>query len=133
MIYLDHAATTAVDPRVVEAMLPYWTSPYGNPSSIYSFGAQAHAGPGRGAPDQWPISWAPSPARSIFTGCGTESDNLAIRGVAWAHRSQGQPHHYHSHRAPCHGPHLRSNWSATHSASRSTYRAGGQAWPGGPG
>ena len=43
MIYLDHSATTAVYPRVVEAMLPFWTETYGNPSSIYGLGRRAGA------------------------------------------------------------------------------------------
>ena len=87
-IYLDHAATTAVDPRVVEAMLPYWTGRYGNPSSIYRVGREAHH-----AMDQARQTVADilgcSPNEVIFTSCGTESDNLALRGVAAARRAQG--------------------------------------------
>jgi cysteine desulfurase len=88
-IYLDHAATTAVDPRVVEAMLPYWTQQYGNASSIYKLGRDVHH-----ALDQARQTVADilncTPNEVIFTSCGTESDNLALRGVAFErlHRSR---------------------------------------------
>jgi cysteine desulfurase len=87
-VYMDHAATTAVDPRVVQAMLPYFTERYGNPSSIYKLGRQA-----RQAIDEARATVAEAlhadPSEIIFTGCGSESDNLAIRGVAWANRAKG--------------------------------------------
>ncbi|HEX2923473.1 MAG TPA: cysteine desulfurase NifS [Chloroflexota bacterium] len=87
-IYLDHAATTAVHPAVVEAMVPYFTEKYGNPSSIYSPAREARKA----------LDWAhdtvaeilgASPAEIMFTGCGTESDNLALKGVAFALRHKG--------------------------------------------
>ena len=91
-IYLDHGATTPVDERVVQAMLPYWTETYGNPSSSHHFGRQAEyavdsarrviAGLLNARPDE-----------IIFTGCGSESDNLAIRGVMWAARAGGRGNH----------------------------------------
>ncbi|MGD8622972.1 MAG: cysteine desulfurase NifS [Anaerolineae bacterium] len=91
-IYLDHAATTAVDPRVVEAMLPYWTERYGNPSSVYGLGREAHH-----ALDQARQTVADilncSPREVIFTSCGTESDNLALRGVAFERRRRLQKNH----------------------------------------
>ncbi|MBN1137712.1 MAG: cysteine desulfurase NifS [Anaerolineae bacterium] len=91
-IYLDHAATTAVDPRVVEAMLPYWTERYGNPSSIYRVGREA-----RHAVDQARQTVADilgcSPNEVIFTSCGTESDNLALRGVAFERRHNAKKNH----------------------------------------
>jgi len=92
IVYLDHAATTAVDPRVVEAMLPYWTERYGNASSIYSVGREA-----RKAMEQSRRQVADmlgcQPKDIIFTGCGTESDNLALRGVALARRAEKNSHH----------------------------------------
>ncbi|MGB3904422.1 MAG: aminotransferase class V-fold PLP-dependent enzyme, partial [Anaerolineae bacterium] len=88
VIYLDHAATTPVDPRVVEAMLPYFTERYGNASAIHSLGREA-----RQALDQARARVAEvfncSPKEIVFTSCGTESDNLAIRGVAWMNRERG--------------------------------------------
>jgi cysteine desulfurase len=91
-IYLDHAATTAVDPRVVEAMLPYWTEQYGNPSSIYELGRRAHH-----ALDQARQNVADilncTPNEVIFTSCGTESDNLALRGVAFERRRRKKSNH----------------------------------------
>ena len=91
-IYLDHAATTAVDPRVVEAMLPYWTERCGNPSSIYRAGRETHH-----AMDQARQTVADilgcSPNEVIFTSCGTESDNLAMRGVAFERRHSAKKNH----------------------------------------
>jgi cysteine desulfurase len=91
-VYLDHAATTAVDPRVVEAMLPYWTERYGNASSIYGLGREAAH-----ALDEARQTVADilncSPREVLFTGCGTESDNLALRGVAFQRRHRAQKNH----------------------------------------
>jgi cysteine desulfurase len=91
-IYLDHAATTAVDPRVVEAMLPYWTQSYGNASSVYKLGREAHH-----ALDEARATVAEilncTPREVIFTSCGTESDNLALRGVAFERRHRLQKNH----------------------------------------
>ena len=88
MIYLDHAATTAVDPGVVEAMLPYFTERYGNASSAYSMGREARRALEQARADVAEI-FSCSPEEIIFTSCGTESDNLAIRGVAWMNRQRG--------------------------------------------
>ncbi len=87
-IYLDHAATTPTDPRVVEAMLPYFSTDYGNPSSVHSFGRKAEH-----AVDQARATIAGilncSPNEIIFTSCGTESDNLALRGSVLAAKREG--------------------------------------------
>lgn len=91
-IYLDHAATTAVDPRVVEAMLPYWTEQYGNPSSIYRLGREA-AKAVKAARETVADILNADPSEIIFTSCGTESDNLALRGVAFARRALGKGAH----------------------------------------
>lgn len=87
-IYLDHAATTAVDPRVVEAMLPYFTQTYGNASSVHTFGRNAHEALERSRHTVASFFHA-DPEEIIFTSCGTESDNLAIRGVTFALRTKG--------------------------------------------
>ncbi|MGQ9490835.1 MAG: cysteine desulfurase family protein [Anaerolineae bacterium] len=91
MIYLDHSATTAVDPRVVEAMLPYWTEMWGNPSSIYGLGRRASAAL-EDARARLARVLNCQPAEIVFTSCGTESDNLAIRGVALAAAARGRRH-----------------------------------------
>jgi cysteine desulfurase len=91
-IYLDHAATTAVDPRVVEAMLPYWTQQYGNASSIYGLGRDAHHALDRARQTVADILNC-TPKEVIFTSCGTESDNLALRGVAFERRNRLKKNH----------------------------------------
>ena len=88
-VYMDHAATTAVDPRVVEAMLPYFTADYGNPSSLYRHAEGARQALEAARKTVAEILHA-RPKEIIFTGCGTESDNLAIRGVIAASRARGQ-------------------------------------------
>ena len=87
-IYLDHAATTPVDPRVVEAMLPYFTGQYGNPSSIYGLGQDA-ARAIDAARDQVAGVLNTRNGDIIFTGGGTDSDNMAIRGAAYALKKHG--------------------------------------------
>lgn len=91
MIYLDHSATTAVDPRVVEAMLPYWTEMWGNPSSIYGLGRRASAAL-EDARARIARLLNCQPAEIVFTGCGTESDNLAIRGSVMPQAAKGRRH-----------------------------------------
>ncbi|MFO8078274.1 MAG: cysteine desulfurase NifS [Thermoplasmatota archaeon] len=86
-IYLDHAATTAVDPAVVKAMNPYFTQHFGNPSSLHSFGenAQAALQEARGQVAQLLHA---NQDEIIFTAGGTESDNIAIKGVAYEHKNK---------------------------------------------
>ncbi len=91
-VYLDHAATTAVDPRVVEAMLPFFTEKYGNASSIYSLGREASKAITEARETVADILGC-SPNEVIFTSCGSESDNLALRGVGWKRRKLGKGHH----------------------------------------
>jgi cysteine desulfurase len=91
MIYLDHSATTAVDARVVEAMLPFWTETYGNPSSIYGLGRRAGAAL-EDARRRIAAILNCQPAELVFTSCGTESDNLAMRGVLLAAAPKGKRH-----------------------------------------
>src|SRR5207248_2914771 len=87
-IYLDYNATTPVDPVVVEAMLPYLSTHFGNPSSAHSYGHAAHRAVDM-ARSQVAELLACTPAEITFTGGGSESDNLAIRGVALALRNRG--------------------------------------------
>lgn len=87
-IYMDHAATTPVAPQVLEAMLPYFSEEYGNASSIHVRGRRALQ-----ALDEARATVAnflgAEPDEVVFTGGGTESDNLALRGVAMASRDRG--------------------------------------------
>ncbi len=77
IIYLDNNATTCVDPVVLEAMLPYLSDFYGNPSSVYRFGSQV-ATALETAREQSAALINASPEEILFTSCGTESDNAAI-------------------------------------------------------
>src|SRR5438128_12505270 len=87
-IYLDHAATTPVDPRVVEAMLPYFTEKFGNPSSIYSIARESRRGM-ESARETVAEILNCQPREVVFTACGSESDNAAIKGVAEAQQDRG--------------------------------------------
>lgn len=85
LIYLDHAATTPVDPAVVQAMLPYFSGTFGNPSSIYRVGQDARAALDRARQAIARVLNC-RPSEVVFTSGATESDNLAVKGVAWAAR-----------------------------------------------
>lgn len=89
VIYLDHAATTALDPRVLDVMLPYFTTEYGNASSIYTLGRHAMQAID-GAREQVADLVGCRPTEITFTGGGSESDNLAIKGVAFTSQKRGQ-------------------------------------------
>lgn len=88
-VYLDNSATTQVDERVLEAMLPYMTEVYGNASSIHYFGQQARSAVDR-ARHQVAESLNSRPNEVIFTSGGTESNNLAIRGICLANQHYGK-------------------------------------------
>jgi cysteine desulfurase len=89
-IYLDHHATTPVDPRVLAAMLPYFTEHFGNPTSIthqYGWAADAAVSQSRAS---LALAIGASPEEIVFTSGATEANNLAIKGVAETYVSKGQ-------------------------------------------
>ena len=88
-VYLDYAATTPVDPRVLHAMLPYFTELAGNASSVHGFGQEARAAVDQARAQVAKIIGA-RPAEIVFTSGATESDNLAVVGVALATESRGR-------------------------------------------
>ena len=87
-IYVDNAATTKVAPEVVEAMLPYFTEDYGNPSSIYNEGRTAKKAV-ENAREKVACAIGADPKEIYFTGSGSEADNWAIRSVARAYKDKG--------------------------------------------
>ncbi len=91
-IYLDHAASTPTDRQVVEAMQPYFNEYFGNPSGLHQQ-ARASARAVEAARRHVADILACKPSEVIFTACGTESDNIAIRGVAWAQKLAGKGNH----------------------------------------
>ena len=88
-VYLDHSATTPVDPRVVEAMMPYLTGKFGNASSVHFFGQEARAAVDRARREVAALVGA-RPNEVVFLSGGTEANNLAIRGVCEAAESHGR-------------------------------------------
>jgi cysteine desulfurase len=88
-VYLDHSATTPVDERVVEAMLPFLTKKFGNPSSVHFFGQEARAAIERSRREVASLVHA-RPNEIVFLSGGTEANNLAIRGTAEAAREHGK-------------------------------------------
>ncbi len=89
MIYFDNAATTAVKKEVLEKMLPYFSENYGNASSIYSIGRTSAAAISK-AREQVAAALSCKPGEIYFTGCGSEADNWAIKGVAYANKARGK-------------------------------------------
>jgi cysteine desulfurase len=87
-IYMDYAATTPTDKKVIEAMMPYFGEVCGNPSSLHAFGQEAKAAV-EGARKRIASFLGAEPGEIVFTGGGTESDNFAIKGVAYANRKKG--------------------------------------------
>jgi cysteine desulfurase len=84
VIYLDHQATTPVDPRVLEAMLPYLTSGYGNPSSMHAYGRHAAEAVRLARNQVRELIGASAESEVVFTSGATEADHLAIAGIAGA-------------------------------------------------
>lgn len=87
-VYLDNAATTALSPKVLEKMMPYLTDIYGNASSPHSFGQNARIGVEH-AREQVARAINADPSEIVFTGCGTESDNTVLFGVAERYAKKG--------------------------------------------
>jgi len=89
-IYLDHSATTPLDPRVLDAMLPYFSGTFGNTLAVHRWGREAERDLDA-ARDSVAALLRCAPHEVIFTSGGTESDNLALRGPAQAARAEGRP------------------------------------------
>jgi cysteine desulfurase len=87
-IYLDYAATTPTNPEVLKAMMPYLSDIFGNPSSIHSFGQETRAAVDE-AKDKIATLIGASSDEIVFTGGGTEADNFAIKGIAYANEGNG--------------------------------------------
>ncbi|MDQ2689777.1 MAG: cysteine desulfurase [Chloroflexota bacterium] len=88
-IYLDHAATSPLRPEVLDAMLPYLREHHGNPSSIHASGRRARQGLDEAREEIASLIGA-KPREIVFTSGGTEADNLALKGVAWAASAKGR-------------------------------------------
>lgn len=87
-VYMDHAATTPTDPEVVKAMLPYFTEKFGNPSTLYSVGREAKRAIEEARAKVAGLVGAEA-EEIVFTSGGTEADNFALEGVAFANESKG--------------------------------------------
>ena len=90
-IYLDHTATTPLDPRVFNAMKPYFLEKFGNASSIHLFGQEARAALDESRDTLAKLLGARS-GELFFVSGGTEADNFALKGVAWKMRERGKNH-----------------------------------------
>src|SRR5438046_10047609 len=89
MVYLDHSATTPLDPEVLQAMMPYLTSEYGNASSVYGLGQRARQAIDQ-ARDEVAAFYGVAAKEVIFTSGGTEGDNFALRGIASPNDARGR-------------------------------------------
>lgn len=91
LIYFDHAATTPIKAEVLNEMLPYFTENFGNASSVYSIGRKSKEAI-ENARDRVATAVGAASKEIFFTGGGTEADNWAIKGVAYANRNEGKNH-----------------------------------------
>jgi cysteine desulfurase len=119
-VYLDHAATTPVDPRVVEAMRPYWLEEWGNPSSVYGVGRRARRAIDS-ARDRMAQVLNCRANEIVFTSCGSESDNLAIVGGALAQAEQRGWRHIVTSRIEHHAVLHACEWLEQHLGFEVTY------------
>jgi cysteine desulfurase len=119
-VYLDNAATTPVDPRVFEAMRGYWLEDWGNPSSVYAVGRRARRALDN-ARDRCAQLLNCRANEIIFTGCGSESDNLAIKGSAIALAEQRGFRHVVTSRVEHHAVLHACEWLQKHHAFEVTY------------
>src|SRR5438552_4910622 len=120
MVYLDNAATTPVDPRVFEVMRPYWLQDWGNPSSVYGVGRRAR----RALDDARDRIAQVLNCRAneiIFTSCGSESDNLAVRGAAQAQAELRNWKHIVTTRVEHHAVLHACQWLEAHAGFSVTY------------
>lgn len=90
-VYLDHTATTPLDARVFDAMKPYFLEKFGNASSVHQFGQEARAALDESRSTIAQMIGAKE-GEVFFTGSGTEADNFALKGIAWALRKRGKTH-----------------------------------------
>src|SRR5438445_7733434 len=89
MVYLDHSATTPLDPEVLQAMMPYLTEEFGNASSVYGLGQRARQAIDQ-ARDEVAAFYGVEAREVIFTSGGTEGDNFALRGIAYRNAYRGR-------------------------------------------
>ena len=89
-VYMDNAATTALKKEVLDARMPYLTDIYGNPSSLHTFGQEAHKAVENARHQVAKALNAADDREIIFTGCGTESDNMVLLGIAQRYAKKGK-------------------------------------------
>ncbi|MDO8915778.1 MAG: cysteine desulfurase family protein [Coriobacteriia bacterium] len=92
-VYLDYAATTPVDDAVVEAMLPFLGTRFGNPNSLYAMGRDSYRALEEARDTFASAIGAAAPGEVVFTGCGTEADNAAVLGIATAAKARNKGAH----------------------------------------
>src|SRR6266571_977395 len=119
-VYLDNAATTPVDPRVFDAMRPYWLEEWGNPSSVYAIGRRARRALDN-ARDRCAQVLNCRANEIVFTGCGSESDNLALKGAAIAQSEQRGWKHIVTSRVEHHAVLHACQWLERHLGFEVTY------------
>src|SRR5437660_10251000 len=90
MVYLDHSATTPLDPEVLQAMMPYLTDEFGNASSVYGLGKRARQAIDQ-ARDEVADYYGVAAKEIVFTSGGTEGDNFALHGIAQRSADRGRP------------------------------------------